>query len=71
MRRYHLVSGTFFTIIAVAQLTRAALGWPIQIARVSVPVWVSVLAFLIAGSLAIWAFRSARHGGTTPRAGEA
>ena len=59
MRRYELVSGILFTIVALAQLTRTLLGWPVQIAGVSVPLWPSGLAFLITGSLAVWAFRSA------------
>ena len=61
MRRYHIVSGTLFTIIALAQLTRTLLGWPLQVDGVDVPVWVSGLAFLITGSMAVWAFRSADH----------
>ena len=63
MRRYELVSGIFFTILALAQLTRAVLGWPVQVAGFTVPIWVSGVAFLIAGSLAMWAFRS---GGRNP-----
>jgi len=59
MRRYELVSGIFFTILALAQLTRAVLGWPVQVDGFTVPIWVSGVAFLIAGSLAMWAFRSA------------
>jgi len=59
MRRYELVSGIIFTIVALAQLTRTLLGWPVQIAGVTVPLWPSGLAFLITGSLAVWAFRSA------------
>ena len=59
MRRYELVSGIFFTILALAQLTRAVLGWPVQVDGFTVPIWVSAVAFLIAGSLAMWAFRSA------------
>ena len=62
MHRYELVSGILFTIIAVAQLTRTLLGWPVQVAGFSVPVWISGVAFLITGGLALWAFRSAgRH----------
>jgi len=59
MRRYELVSGIIFTIVALAQLTRTLLGWPVQIAGVTVPLWPSGLAFVITGSLAVWAFRSA------------
>ena len=65
MRRYELVSGIVFTIVALAQLTRTLLGWPVQIAGVSVPLWPSGLAFLITGSLAVWAFRSAGHNPAT------
>ena len=61
MHRYELVSGTIFSIIAVAQLARTLLGWPVQIDLFTVPVWVSGVAFLIAASLAFWAFRSARR----------
>ena len=60
MRRYELVSGAFFSLLALVQLTRAVLGWPIQVAAVTVPVWASVVAGLVAGSFAVWAFRSSR-----------
>jgi hypothetical protein len=65
MRRYTLVSGAFFSILALVQLTRALLAWPIQVASVNVPVWPSGLAFLIAGLFAVWAFRSAARGSAT------
>ena len=62
MHRYHLVSGIVFSILALVQLTRTLLGWPVQVDGVNVPVWPSGVAFLIMGSLAVWAFRSAgRH----------
>ncbi|MEP6550512.1 MAG: hypothetical protein ABJB95_04980 [Gemmatimonadales bacterium] len=59
MRHYELVSGIVFTVISLAQLTRTLLGWPVQVDGVNVPVWLSGIAFLITGSLAVWAFRSA------------
>lgn len=58
MRRYEIVSGILFSIIALAQLTRTLLAWPVQVAGFAVPVWASGIAFLITGSLAVWAFRS-------------
>lgn len=62
MRRYELVSGIFFSILALAQLTRTLLGWPVQVAGFTVPAWFSGVAFLIVGGLALWAFRLAgRH----------
>jgi hypothetical protein len=57
MQRYVRVSGVFFALLAGVQLTRALLGWPVQVAEVTVPVWVSGLACMIVGSFAVWAWR--------------
>jgi hypothetical protein len=59
MRRYEMVSGVIFTIVALVQIIRTVLGWPVQIDLFTVPVWFSGIAFLITGGMAIWAFRSA------------
>jgi hypothetical protein len=60
MRRYELVSGLFLTFIALAQLARFVRGWPIAVAGIEIPVWTSGVAFLVAGSLALWGLRSGR-----------
>jgi hypothetical protein len=60
MKSYQQASGAVFSVIAVAQLTRVVMAWPVQVATVTVPVWASVVACVITGSLAIWAFRSQR-----------
>ena len=60
MRRYAQISGTLFTLIALAQLCRVILGWPAQVGGVSIPIWFSIVACLVTGSLAIWAFRVSR-----------
>jgi hypothetical protein len=60
MRRYVQVSGAFFCLLAAVQLTRGLFRWRVQVADATVPVWVSVLAFLVASSFALWAFRAAR-----------
>jgi hypothetical protein len=60
MRRYEQVSGAFFCLLAALQLTRLLLRWPVQVAGVAVPLWASVLAFLVASIFAIWAFRAAK-----------
>jgi hypothetical protein len=57
---YPLVSGSVFLIIAALQAIRAVLQIPVQVGSHSVPVWVSWLAVLVAGSLGVWAFRTAR-----------
>ncbi|HEY2376008.1 MAG TPA: hypothetical protein VGH98_08550 [Gemmatimonadaceae bacterium] len=59
MRRYEKVSGAFFCLLAIIQLTRLVLGWPVQVASVSVPLWASAIALVITAALATWGFRTA------------
>jgi hypothetical protein len=58
MRRYVVVSALFFTLLAAVQLIRFLFGWPLVVASVAVPTWVSLIAAVIAGSFAVWGFRS-------------
>ena len=59
MRNYEKVSGIIFTVMAIVQLLRTVLGWPVQIDLFTVPVWFSAIAFLVLGGMAVWAFRAA------------
>lgn len=59
MRRYEKVSGVLFSLLALVQLTRLVLQWPVQVATVNVPLWPSAVAAVITGSLAVWGFRTA------------
>jgi len=61
MRRYAQVSGLIFGLIAVGQLSRAVMRWPVQVADVVVPVWASGCAFVFMAALAWWAFSTARR----------
>ena len=63
MQRYVQVSGMFFGLMALIQLTRTILQWPIQVAQVTVPVWASGVAFLVTATFAFWAMRSAKAAG--------
>ena len=56
--KYVVVSGVLFGVIAVFQAVRALNQWPVQVAGFDVPVWVSWVALVVAGSLCVWAFRS-------------
>jgi hypothetical protein len=62
MRRYVQISGVFFGLIALLQLTRALSGWPVQVDNVSVPIWASAVAFVITGSFASWALHTVTRG---------
>ena len=59
MRRYQQVSGAFFSLLAIVQLARLVMRWPVQVASVNVPLWASAVAVIVTASLATWAFRTA------------
>jgi hypothetical protein len=58
---YALVSGVIFGVVAVIQAIRAFNEWPVQVGPFAVPLWFSWIALIVAGSLCVWAFRSARR----------
>ncbi|HEX4369702.1 MAG TPA: hypothetical protein VH019_00015 [Rhizomicrobium sp.] len=51
LKRYLMAAGAVFVLVALAHLVRAVMDWPIVIAGWIVPVWLSWLAFVIAGAL--------------------
>jgi len=57
MRTYCQISGTIFSVVAIAHALRVIQRWPIELAGWAVPMWVSVFGFLLTGALAVWAFR--------------
>jgi len=40
-------------LIALAQLTRFAFGWQVALEGVTIPVWASAIAFVVAAGLAL------------------
>jgi hypothetical protein len=48
---YLRLAGAIFALVALAHLVRAVMDWPIVIAGWIVPIWLSWLAFVIAGAL--------------------
>ena len=53
------LAALIFMVVALAQLTRAALGWSLSINGYAIPVWASWTAFLIASGLTFLGFRAA------------
>lgn len=62
--KYCVISGVFFSLVAVAHLLRIVYGLPIQVDEYSVPMLVSWIATIVPGGLAIWAFSLSRKGAT-------
>lgn len=66
MHRYVLVSGLFLALLTCVQILRLVLGWSVTVAGVAIPLWASAVAALVAGALAVWAFRvNARESSST------
>ena len=51
------ISGVIFGVIAVMHLVRIIAGWPAHIGAFEVPMWLSWVAMVVAGYLAVSAFR--------------
>lgn len=60
MRSYLRVSGILFGAVALAHLLRLIYAWPVQLGTAAVPMWISVIGFVVAGALSAWAFALAR-----------
>lgn len=59
-RTYCVVSGVLFSLVALAHLLRIAYGMSIQVDDYVVPMFVSWIALIVPGALAVWAFRISR-----------
>ena len=51
------VSGTIFGVIALLHLARLVAGWPAHIGTFEAPMWLSWVAVVVTGYLALSAFR--------------
>ena len=60
---YLLVTGFLFLVFALAHLFRLIFALPVQIDDLTIPVWVSWLAFAGAAMLSVWGFQLSRSKG--------
>jgi hypothetical protein len=56
-RAFSLVAGLVFLIVAIAHLCRVLLGWTVLVNGWTVPIWMSVVAVVVAGFLAFEAIK--------------
>ncbi len=61
MKPYTTAASVVFTLVAIAQLLRFALRWPVTIDGLDIPLWVSAVVCIIAGTLAVMIRREARR----------
>lgn len=60
---YCIVSGIFFTLVALLHLLRIIYAYPVTAGEYSVPMLASWVAMLVTACLAFWAFRITRSSG--------
>ena len=60
MKPYTTAASVVFTLVAILQLLRFVLRWPVTIDGVAIPLWVSAVVCIIAATLAVMIRREAR-----------
>lgn len=61
-KSFSLVAGLIFLVVAVVHGLRVAIGWQVTFGGWNVPLWISWVAFVVAGFLAYKGLRLASHG---------
>ena len=61
MKPITTIAVVVFTVIALLQLLRAIAGWDIMVNGISIPIWASVVAFVVAAGLAVMLWREAHQ----------
>ncbi len=60
MRAYIQVSSVVFALVALGHVFRVVRRWPLLIAGRPLPALVSLIVALVAGAMAVWAWRLLR-----------
>jgi len=60
MKPFTTVASLVFSLVALLQLLRVVLGWEITVNGIFVPPWASVIACLVAATLAFTLWRESR-----------
>ncbi len=61
MKPFTVIAIVVFAIVSLSHLLRYFLGWEIIVNAVSIPMWVSLLGFVIAGGLAFMLWREMKQ----------
>jgi hypothetical protein len=61
MKPFSAIAAVVLALVALAQLLRLALGWPVVVNNINIPLWASAIACLVAAGLAVMVWREARR----------
>jgi hypothetical protein len=60
MKPFTALAIVIFSLIALLQLLRVALGWEVTVNGALIPIWASVIACVVAAALAFMLWRETR-----------
>ena len=60
MKPFTLIATVVLSLIAMLHLLRFVQGWEVAVNGVAIPVWVSGIAFLVSGGLAVMLWLESR-----------
>lgn len=60
MKPFTTVAVVIFLLVALIQLLRVTLGWEVTVNGIFIPLWASVIACLVAATLAFMLWREMR-----------
>ncbi len=61
MKPFSAIAAVVFALVALAQLLRLVLGWPVVVNGINIPLWASAIACLVAAGLAVMVWREVRR----------
>jgi hypothetical protein len=61
MKPFNTIAVVVFSLVALLQLLRAISGWEVTVNGIAIPIWASVIAFVVAAALAIMLWREAHQ----------
>jgi hypothetical protein len=61
-KTFFLAAGFIFALVALAHLLRIYMAWPVIVALWAVPMWLSWVGLVVAGSLSYLGLRFATRG---------
>ena len=61
MKPFTAIAVVVFTLVALVQLVRLLFAWEVTVNGIAIPMWVSVIALLVASSLAVMLWRESNQ----------
>lgn len=61
MKPFSAIAAVVLALVALVQLLRLLLGWPVVVNGTNIPLWASAIACLVAAGLAAMVWREARQ----------